>query len=376
MIFRRMPVRTLRGWKVATIRGVDLKLHVSLLFLLAYVVFIAAAQLPFVIRASGIPQEMISGPPVLWGLIFAFALFLSVVLHEFGHVITAQRMGVKVEGVTLMMLGGVSEMERIPETRLSEFKVSIIGPIVSFAIAGALFALRAASLSPEVSFFAYWLARVNLVLGIFNLLPIFPLDGGRAFRSLLSTRMSASRATGVAVKVAKGSAWVLGGLGILGFNLLLILIAFFIYSAANSELVMDVNRRKLRGVPARELMTEMHPLTGEETLLHAVNRMMASRTRILPVETAEGAGVVGMDDLRRIPRDRWAETRVKSAMDKTPVVLDLNDPLEEHFPQLITYGALPVTKAGQVVGLVRQTDIAELLEFRNLTGHDGQDRAA
>src|SRR4051812_5412808 len=105
----------LNGWRIARIRGVDIKLHFSLLFLLLYVLMVASIQFPLVLKQSGIEPTAISGTPFTWGLIFAIGLFISIIIHEFAHVLVAQSMGVRVGGITLMMLGGMSEIEKLPE---------------------------------------------------------------------------------------------------------------------------------------------------------------------------------------------------------------------------------------------------------------------
>ena len=128
--------------KLFTIRGVELRVDFSLLLLAAYVIFVAAAQFPYVARSAGVDAAELSGSPAVWGVLFALGLFCSIVLHEFGHVLVAQASGVKVRSVTLMMLGGVSEMDRLSKAGYTEFKVSVIGPLVSLALYGLLSLLR------------------------------------------------------------------------------------------------------------------------------------------------------------------------------------------------------------------------------------------
>ncbi len=246
-------MRGLHGWRIATIRGVDLKVHISLLLLLLYVVFVAALQFPLVVQQSGIDPTSVSGGPVAWAIVFAFSLLVSVAVHEFGHVFVAQAQGVEVKGVSLMMLGGASEMERIPDRKYAEFKLAVIGPIVSLAIGAILLGLGRLTTSPSLDLFCYWVGRVNIALGVFNLLPAFPLDGGRALRSLMAVRQGQMRATQNAVRVSKVFAWVMGILGFLSLNLLLMLIAFFVYSLANAELVLQFSRKLLAGLKAGDV---------------------------------------------------------------------------------------------------------------------------
>lgn len=364
----------LNGWKIARIHGVDLKIHFSLIFLLFYILLIASVQFPYVLRQSGINPSEIVYSPWFWGVIFSIGLFLSIVIHEFAHVLVAQSMGVKVEGITLMMLGGVSEMERIPEQPYAEFKVSVVGPITSLAIAGFLFLLHAETSVPSISFFSYWLARVNLVLGIFNLLPAFPLDGGRAFRSLLAVRQGFVNATRNAVKVARVFAWILGIWGLLSFNFLLVLIAIFVYSAATSELIVSVSRRMLRRVTAHDVVILVPPVQEDQNLMTAAGEMLKRHLRILPVQTNTfEPAIIRVDHIRQIPHEQWDEVHVKDVMEKVNKILTFEEPLDEALPELAASGALPVQNNKQIIGLVRYEDISELLELKSLSeGGEGK----
>lgn len=355
----------LRGWKIATIRGVDVKIHFSLIFLLLYVVLVAVGQFSLVVEESGVNPAGISGSAGGWSLIFALALFVSVLLHEFAHVLVAQAMGVRVRGITLMMLGGVSEMEKIPEQRYAEFKVSVAGPLMSFALAAALFGLRSASGSDNVDLFGFWLGRVNLVLGIFNLFPAFPLDGGRALRSVLAVRQGPVRATQIAGSVAKGIAWALGILGVLSFNLLLLLIAFFIYSAASGEMLLLASRDLVKSVFARDIGVRTGFLTESDTLDVAARIMLDLGQTALPVLVPEGqAAVITAGAFRGVPQIHWASMSVGQLMTPVSRALESGESLEEALPELMAHGVLPWRESGRYAGIVRYRDLTDLMELR------------
>ena len=342
----------LSGWKIANIRGVDIRIHFTLLFLLVYVVLIASVQFPIVLKQSGLDPEAISGSPGLWGGIFAVGLFLSVLIHEFAHTLVAQSMGVKVQAITLMMLGGVSEMEKIPEKRYAEFKVSVVGPLTSFGIAGLLIFAGAYSNWEEFRFFSFWLARVNLALGIFNLLPAFPLDGGRAFRSLLAAKFGMERATGLAVRVAQTFAWVLG-----------------ILSLASGNLLLPHHPKNHAGQKTvRDAWTETDPVTELETLQSAAEKMLRLRIRALPVLAEEGTPtILPAEIVRRIPNEQWREQRVRDGMLKVARFVSPEDPLDEIFPELGAQGALPVLVNGSIRGIITYANVAEILELKRLS---------
>lgn len=363
-------------WTIATLRGVELRMHFSLLFLLFYVVLAASLQFPFVASKAGIEAAALPGSPLFWGFAFALGLLVSVVLHEFAHVLMAQSMGVKVRGITLMMLGGVSEMERIPEKPYAEFRVSVVGPLTSFALAGALLLVRNLAHSnggmEAVELISYWLSRVNLALGIFNLLPAFPLDGGRAFRSLLAARVGPASATRTAVGVARGLSWFLGTIGFLTFNFLLILIALFIYSAASGELAISVTRGMLKGMPASAALIRAEAIGESERIASAAERMLRTRQRMLPVLTRSGEpALVRLEDIRGVPGPDWPVTTVADVMRPASRFLRPDEPLEEALAELASSEALPVREGNRVIGLVRYRDVIEELEFRTV-----KDRAA
>jgi Zn-dependent protease len=331
------------------------------------VVFVASGQFPLIVEQSKIASNLIYWSPLGWGFLFSLALFVSVVLHEFGHVLVAQSMGVKVSAITLMMLGGVSEMDKIPEKPFAEFKVAIVGPLVSFLIAGLLFVFGKIVPSPNLQFFSYWLSRVNLVLGVFNLIPAFPLDGGRVIRSLLAVKWGFHQATVTSVSLAKGLSWVLGVLGFLQFNIVLMFIAFFVYSAANQELFMSESRESLHGITVGDVGTRITAVAESDSLKQAAIQMFHSRSRVLPVQPLEGPPMlIQLSHLRKVPRAHWAETPVRDLMISSPHVLESHTPLEEILPELASSEALPFLEKGQVAGVIRYQDLSDLVDFGGL----------
>lgn len=371
----------IKGLRIGTVRGVDIRLHVSLIFLLAYVVMIASLNFPGVVRDSGVDPTRLLGSPFAWGVGFALALFASVLLHELGHVLVAQRMGVSVRSITLMMLGGVSEMGPIPEKPYAEFKVAIVGPLVSLALGGGLLFLRDRVDSATVELFCFWLGRVNVALGVFNLLPAFPLDGGRVFRSLAAPRLGTLRATQRAVRVSRGLAIIFGILGALSFNFLLLLIALFVYSASQAELILLASKKLLAGMKAGEVGLRVESV-DETARLSEVARVM-ERTRMpeLPVRTSHGiATVISIAQMRRVPDAHWDWVQARQVMVPSPRVLDVNEPIEEGFLELASNGVLPLVESGpgfrRVVGLVRYQDLRDVLEIRSLQKEEERPAAA
>ena len=226
--------------------GTAVKIHVTFLLLLAWIGFSAWQQ---------------GGPAAARdSLVFIILIFVCVVLHEFGHILVARRYGVQAQEVTLLPIGGVASMQALPEKPSQEFAIAIAGPAVNFAIALVLLAalgqFNAADLQrlddPQVSLLAR-LADANLFLAVFNLIPAFPMDGGRVLRALLAMKIGRARATRIAASVGQAFAFGLGFLGLFG-NPLLIFIAIFVYMAAAGEAQDSIMRGMLTGLSVADAM--------------------------------------------------------------------------------------------------------------------------
>ena len=257
---------------IGTIAGTAVRVHVTFLLFLGWI-----------FAASWVT----GGPQSAWqGLAFLVLLFACVVAHEFGHIFTARAFGVSTPDVTLLPIGGVARLERIPEEPYEEFLVAIAGPLVNVAIAIGLVLLAGARVnagdlytveSPHTSMIDR-LAAVNLFLAVFNLIPAFPMDGGRVLRALLATRMGYVRATEIAAFIGQGFAFALGFIGLF-FNPLLIFIAIFVYLAASSEAHLVAIRAMSRGVPtSAAMMTQFATLAPDAHVEEAV-RAQAARPR-------------------------------------------------------------------------------------------------
>ncbi|MEO5969527.1 MAG: site-2 protease family protein, partial [Bdellovibrionia bacterium] len=292
-----------------------------------------------------------------------------VVIHEFGHVFVAQAQGVKVRGVTLMMLGGASEMEQIPERPYGEFKLAIIGPVVSFALAGLLLLIYSRTNSANLALYSYWLGTANLVLGIFNLLPALPLDGGRALRSFLAVRHGMLHATQRVVGISRVFAWTLGIWALLSFNILLALIAFYIYAIAQNELVMLTTRRLIEGLRVSEIITRVPPIDERATLREAADQMLKLKTSVLPVATlSQTPALLILDRLRELPKSNWSRILVKDAKAEVAQTLSLDDSVSQIIPNLLATPAraLPVKEANQLIGVVCYSDLDQVIQFKSL----------
>ncbi len=243
------------GWTIFRVRGIPVKLHVSLLLFLPYVAFVASRQFRLVADMVGLSLAPPRLPMFLWGTILAVGLFVSILLHELAHSIVALHSGTPVRSITLMMLGGMSRLERdVPPER--EAWMAFVGPLSSVGIGLFCAAMYLVPFSPEVRVAWLVLAFVNIVLAAFNLLPAFPMDGGRVLRGLLAPRLGSYRATQVAVRVGKFMAVLFAFYGLLSFNVLLVLVAGFVYMGAISEQARSELKHALIGTLVAEVMTD------------------------------------------------------------------------------------------------------------------------
>ena len=350
------------GWSVniGTIAGTAVRIHVTFLLFLVWI-FVAS--------------YMSGGAQAAWsGTAFMVLLFACVLAHEFGHIFTARAFGVATPDVTLLPIGGVARLERIPENPREEFLIAIAGPLVNVAIAFGLVALAGANLdarhlaaveSPQTSMVDK-LAVVNLFLAAFNMIPAFPMDGGRVLRALLAIRLDFARATEVAATIGQ---WVAFGLGFLGlfYNPMLIFIAIFVYLAAASEARLVSLRAMSRGVPVGSAMvTQFVTLAPEAHIDEAVETLLRTNQSEFPVVDSGGrlVGLLGRGDMIRALKQLGPEARVAEAMTTQVSTIGHRQTLDEAFRILQAKSAPAVgvvDGSGKLVGLVTSETLGEML---------------
>lgn len=208
------------SWKLGRFAGIDAYVHASFLLLVAWAAWAAY-------QGAG------TGLAALLGVVFLLGVFGSVLLHEFGHALTARRYGIRTRRIVLWPMGGVAQLEENPQTPKQELVIALAGPAVNFAIAAALWAVVNVVGLPAYGLLAS-LMVANLTLGVFNLVPAFPMDGGRVLRAFLATRIGGRRATDIAVKIGKAAAVAFIIAGFFG-NTVLMLVGAFVWFAAGAE---------------------------------------------------------------------------------------------------------------------------------------------
>ncbi|GEO16043.1 site-2 protease family protein [Microvirga aerophila] len=349
------------GWSIpiGSVKGTVIRVHFTFLLFLVWIAVTHYAQ---------------GGRDAAFqGVIFILLLFLCVLLHEFGHVLAARRYGVQTPDITLLPIGGVARLERIPEEPSQELIVALAGPAVNLAIAAVLYLLLGGVLPREsmevqnagVSLLAR-LASVNIFLAVFNLIPAFPMDGGRVLRAVLAYRLGYSRGTQIAATVGQVVAFGLGLLGLMG-NPLLIFIAVFVYLGAASEAHAVQMRQVSRGMLVSDAMiTQFETLTPGSRVEDAVQCLIKTTQHEFPVVDGAGGlrGVLTRDDMIRALRERGPQTPVVEVMRSDIPVLHHRLPLEDAL-RLMQNGRLPaigVTNSeARLVGLVTPENIAEMM---------------
>jgi Zn-dependent protease/predicted transcriptional regulator len=310
-------------------------------------------------------------------VVFVLCIFMCVLLHEFGHALTARGYGIRTRDITLLPIGGMARLERIPEKPSQEFWVALAGPAVNLVIAGVLLAglvlLGQVESLAKMSFlkgtFVERLIMVNAFILLFNLLPAFPMDGGRVLRAFLASRMPYVQATHIAASIGQGMAFLFGFLGFAMGHLILLLIAFFVWIGASQESGAVELRVGLRGVRVEDAMiTEFHTLDRGDSLARAVELILAGSQHDFPViQDGQVLGVLTrrqlMMALAKEGRDRPATNFMK---EKVPIlqagqlVMDVMSQLQDSDCQ-----TLPVMKDGRLVGLLTSENIGELLMIRS-----------
>jgi Zn-dependent protease len=347
------------SWKVARIAGIDVFVHATFFMVIAWIALVHW-------------NEHQSLAAVVEGVGFILTLFACVVLHEFGHALTAARYGIRTRDITLLPIGGLARLERMPDVPIQEFWVALAGPAVNVVIAILLFVwLQVSGTWGEVDrigiatgAFAERVMLANVALVVFNLLPAFPMDGGRALRAFLATRMEYTRATQRAAMIGQGMAILFGFWGLQG-NPMLIFIALFVWIGAGQEASMVQMRSALAGIPLRRVMlTHFRTLTPASTLGDAIDLLLSGSQQDFPV-IANGRieGILTRSDLVKAVGQSGKSGFVADIMKRDCPTVDASEMLEAVLSRLRSRDChtIPVLEHGALVGLVTMDNVGEFL---------------
>jgi Zn-dependent protease len=368
-----------RPFPLFRVFGFQVKADPSWLVVVVLVVWtLAAATFPQMYRGLA--------PIAYWimGVFGAAGLFLSIVLHELGHSLVARRFHVPIRGITLFIFGGVAELDREPPTAWTEFWVAVAGPIVSLLLGvgllGLWLATRAAGVPAAVVGLLAYLGWINLTLVAFNMIPAFPLDGGRVLRSILwAWNGSLRRATKITSAIGAAFGLVLIGLGVFAVfsghvysGIWTALIGMFLRAAAAASYQNMLVRRALEGEPVRRFMT-VNPATApaEITLREFVEEYVyRHHFKMFPIVDADGrlTGCLSIDRVKDVPRDEWDTTIVRQVAEpcsgKNTVRPETDAMQALSRMQRLRTSRLMVTENGRVVGMFSVRDVMKLMELR------------
>src|SRR2546430_8203484 len=339
------------SWSIPILRiaGIQLRIHVTFVLLIAWIALGSASA-----------------------LVFVLLLFLCVVLHEFGHALAAKAYGINTPDITLLPIGGVARLERIPEEPKQELVIAAAGPAVTAIIALSLFVVIASrgmndvAASMQSGDLVVSLFKLNVYLLLFNLIPAFPMDGGRVLRALLATHLSYARATQVAATVGQGFAFVFGFFGLL-FNPFLIFIALFVYIGASQEAALAQMKDVSRRFPVSSAMVrEFRTLKADATLEEAVDALLATSQHDFPVmdETGNVAGLLTRHNLISALRKNDPTLRVGDVMRRDIPTVTTGTRFEDAFRimQECNCPAVPVLdRMKRLVGLLTPENVTELM---------------
>jgi Zn-dependent protease/CBS domain-containing protein len=346
--------------RIGSLGGTAILIHVTFLLFLVWLAAIYYRQ---------------GGAEAAWqGTIFIVILFLCVLLHELGHVFAARRYGVQTRDVTLWPFGGIASMERMPEKPSQELIVALAGPAVNVAIAAGLLLWLGPRLDPQnltqienpaVSMAAK-VAGANIILVLFNMIPAFPMDGGRVLRAVLAMRMGNARATELAATIGQGFAVVFGILGIF-YNPMLIIIAVFIFLAASGEAAQAQLRAVAQGTLVSDAMiTDFQSLGINATVNDAADALIRTTQTEFPIVDGSGKlrGVLTRDAMIRALKERGPETPVLDVMQSDIPTVPARAKLDTALRSLMQKGrpVVGVTDPqDRLIGLLTVENLGEIM---------------
>ncbi len=350
------------SWKIGEFAGIGVYIHATFMLIIAWVVLIYWRQ----------GHDLAT---TIAGIIFVLAIFGCVVLHEFGHALTAKKYGIKTRDITLLPIGGVARLERMPDVPLQELWVALAGPAVNIVIAAVVYIwiqftgglTPIEELSVTGGSFAERLMIVNIFLVVFNMIPAFPMDGGRVLRAILAMRMNYSNATQIAATIGQGIALLFGFAGLFT-NPFLIFIALFVWIGAAQEASMTKIKSALGGIPVTQaVLSDYKTVSTEDTLQHLVDLTMSGSQQDFPV--LDGTKLVGMvthKDLILALSEKNSGTSVSEIMRTEFPVVEPSEMLEIAFLKLQTSDChtVPVLHNGRLTGLLTMDNVGEFMRIQ------------
>lgn len=352
------------AWRIGRIGGITINLHATLLILVAWIGYQYYAWRRHL-------------PDMVEGVLFISAFFVIVLLHELGHALAAHHYGIRTRDITLMPIGGLARMDRIPDEPRQELVVALAGPAVNVLIAllywGTLSPISALVHPRDLQWVGgpllAKLVWANLGMAVFNLVPAFPMDGGRVLRALLAMRLSHPRATRWAVDIGQALAFGFGAMGLYVMNPIWVFIALFVYLGAEDEAELAKARSALTGIPISQVMIpDCRVLEPSEPIQRAVEHTLAGFHHDFPVVTEQRVvGILTRSRLMAALARRGPQTPVGEVMDQHFQTAQPNEEADRAFSRLQTSDcrSLPIVQDGRLVGLLTTENVGEFLMIQS-----------
>jgi len=338
--------------KFGSVLGIPIELHIT--FLLLLLIFSIFGFIP---------------------LLVIVLLFASVLLHELAHSLVGRHYGAKIKKITLLPIGGVSQMEAIPKGH--EFAIAVVGPLTSIVL-GILLFLFGSLFGLSMYFDLNWVElgsfkdivrivmSLNFLLGLFNIIPAFPMDGGRVLRAFLASRMDYLKATEISVRIGQGLAIVFAFVGVF-YNPWLIIIAFFIYMGGMGEYQSTQMSSALKGIKVKDLMVkDVVTVSPHDTLEDFEKLLIEKRHKGYPVVFDDNVlGIMTINELLSVPRIKWIDTKIQDVMIKDIVIASPGMEVFDLHTKLMgkNLGRAPVLENGKLIGFISKTDILKFSEI-------------
>ena len=350
------------SWRIGSLAGIGIYVHATFLLLILFILFMNWHEGKSLATATA-------------GVLFILAIFGCIVLHELGHALTARHYGIRTRDITLLPIGGLARLERMPDIPIQELWVALAGPAVNAVIAGVLFGLDLLmGIHPQLASFRWAggsflnkLMVVNLWLLGFNLIPAFPMDGGRVLRALLARRMEYTRATHTAARVGQAIAFLFGLAGLF-VDPFLVFIALFVWMGAEQESAMAQMHNSLSGIPVQQAMVkDFGVIRPDDPLARAVERVLGGWQQDFPVVFGDHVlGMLTRESLMRALAQGGMDSLVRDAMSREFVTIDSHEMLEKALATMreANSRSVPVLHDGKLVGLLTMDHVGELLSIQ------------
>jgi len=366
------------SFQIAKIIGIPIKIDFTFIIILALFTWVFATDnvnfFGFVIGYGGLP--LFWPYQYLLGALLSILLFVCVLIHELGHSYLTQRFGYKIKGITLFIFGGVSQIEEMPKAPRLELEIAAIGPLTSFALGGGfyliflLFSVLGDSLVTQIGLItAGTLAFYNVILGLFNLIPAFPIDGGRILRAAIASTTEYGRATRIAANIGKGIAIAMAVFGFF-YNFWFIFIAVFVYIGASQETQATEISIALEDLKVKDIMTPHVEFVSPEFTLHQFTDFVHTHkhTSYPVLENDKVVGIVTLMDLHNIKKEDQDTTVIRDIMHREVLSISPEAPANTAFKTMIrhTNELMIVQENEKVHGILAWSDLLHAIKMKEM----------